>query len=61
MTEQANFSELRNKINNWDLEAEEMLLKKVKIFTDNYMAEFGQFSRNLDCFDILNLEISLNY
>ena len=31
MTEQANFSELRNKISNWDVEAEQMLLDKMKI------------------------------
>ena len=32
MTEQANFSELRSKLSDWNLEAEEMLLNKMQIF-----------------------------
>ena len=52
MSELPNFAELKNKINSWDIDAEEMLLKKIKIFTDNYNLELGQFSRNLDSFDM---------
>ena len=47
MTEQANFSELRNKISNWDLEAEEMLLNKLKIFTNSYNTDFANFTKNM--------------
>ena len=47
MVEQANFSELRNKISNWDLEAEEMLLNKIKIFTSSYSTEFASFTQNM--------------
>ena len=54
MTENANFSELRNRIESWDIDAEEMLLKKIKLFTDNYMDQFSQFSKNMD-----NLELNL--
>ena len=54
MTENANFSELRNKLESWDIDAEEMLLKKIKFFTDNYMDQFNQFSKNMD-----NLELNL--
>jgi hypothetical protein len=54
MTENANFSELRNRIERWDIDAEEMLLKKIKLFTDNYMDQFSQFSKNMD-----NLELNL--
>ena len=62
MNESVNFSELRNKINNWDLEAEEMLLTKIKNFTDNYLAEFNHFSRNLDSFDVnVNIAEVENY
>ena len=57
MSESSNFSELKNKINNWDLEAEEMLLRKMKAFTDGYLDEFNQFSKNMDTLD-LNLELS---
>ena len=52
MSETPNFSELRNKINNWDIEAEEMLLRKIKIFTDNYIDQFNEFSKNMDCLDM---------
>ena len=54
MAENANFSELRNRIENWDIEAEEMLLRKIKTFTDNYMEQFNLFSKNMD-----NLELNL--
>ena len=52
MEESPNFSELRNKINNWDIEAEEMLLRKMKLFTDNYLEQFNQFSKNMDSLDL---------
>ena len=51
MVEQANFSELRNKISNWDLEAEEMLLNKIKIFTSSYTTEFASFTKNVQNFN----------
>ena len=54
MAESPYFSELRNKIDSWDLEAEEMLLRKIKTFTDNYIDEFNQFSKNMD-----NLNLNL--
>ena len=46
----ANFAELRNNINSWDITAEELLLQKMKIFTINYNEEFQQFCKNLDNF-----------
>ena len=46
--EQANFSELRSKIDSWDIAAEEILLQKMKIFTINYNEEFQQFCKNMD-------------
>ena len=49
MSESINFSELREKINNWDIDAEKLLLDKIKLFTDNYIEEFNQFSKNMDC------------
>ena len=52
MAESPNFSELRDKINNWDIEAEEMLLRKMKLFTDNYLEQFNQFSKNMDSLDL---------
>ena len=52
MSETPNFSELRNKINNWDIEAEEMLLRKIKIFTDCYIDQFNEFSKNMNCLDM---------
>ena len=48
--EPANFAELRNKIDNWDISAEELLLQKMKVFTINYNEEFQQFCRNMDNF-----------
>ena len=47
MVEQANFSELRNKIANWDIEAEEMLINKMRIFTNAYKSEFALFTQNM--------------
>ena len=48
MTEQANFSELRDKISNWDLEAEEMLINKLNIFTNSYKNDFAVFTKNME-------------
>ena len=47
MVEQANFSELRNKISNWNIEAEEMLINKMRIFTNAYKSEFALFTQNM--------------
>ena len=52
MAESPNFSELRDKINNWDIDAEEMLLRKMKLFTENYLEQFNQFSKNMDSLDL---------
>ena len=52
MEESPNFFVFRNKINNWDIEAEEMLLRKMKLFTDNYLEQFNQFSKNMDSLDL---------
>ena len=52
MAESPNFSELRNKINNWDIEAEEMLLRKMKLFTENYLDQFNQFSKNMNSLEL---------
>ena len=49
--EPANFSELRSKIDSWDISAEELLLQKMKIFTLNYNEEFQQFCKNMDNLD----------
>ena len=59
MSEQANFSELRNKISNWDLEAEEMLINKMKIFTNSYKCDFADFSKNMQSFsnNLINTEV----
>ena len=59
MTEQANFSELRNKISNWDVEAEQMLLDKMKIFTSSYKTDFALFTQNMQNFSnsLSNLEV----
>ena len=59
MTEQANFSELRNKISNWDVEAEQMLLDKMKIFTSSYKTDFSLFTQNMQNFSnsLSNLEV----
>ena len=48
--EPANFAELKSKIDNWDISAEELLLQKMKVFTINYNEEFQQFCRNMDNF-----------
>ena len=49
---QSDFSELKKKIDNWDIEAEEMLLNKVQAFTNDYIEQFNQFCKNLDSLDI---------
>ena len=51
MAEQANFSELRNKISNWDIEAEQMLINKINIFTNSYNADFSNFTKNMQTLD----------
>ena len=51
MAEQANFSELRNKISNWDIEAEQMLINKINIFTNSYNADFANFTKNMQNLD----------
>ena len=48
--EEANFSELREKINSWDIEAEQMLIQKVKFFTLKYNDEFQSICKNFDNF-----------
>lgn len=48
MSEQANFSELRSKLSNWNLEAEEMLLNKMQIFTNSYKSDFAAFTVNME-------------
>ena len=59
MVEQANFSELRSKISNWDLDAEEMLLNKIKIFTSSYTSEFATFTQNMQNLsnNLINTEV----
>jgi len=59
MTEQANFSELRDKISNWDLEAEEMLINKLNIFTNSYKNDFAVFTKNMENLNnnLLNTEV----
>ena len=59
MTEQANFSELRNKISNWDLEAEQMLINKLNIFTNSYKNDFSVFTKNMENLtnNLLNAEV----
>ena len=47
----ANFSELRNHIDTWDISAEQSLIEKMKIFTLNYNEEFQQFCKNMDNLD----------
>ena len=51
MAEQANFSELRSKISNWDIEAEQMLLNKMQIFTNSYNSDFANFTKNMQNLD----------
>ena len=48
--EEAKFSELREKINSWDIQAEEMLIQKVKFFTLKYNDEFQVICKNFDNF-----------
>ena len=48
--EQANFAELREKINSWDIQAEEVLIQKIKIFTLKYNEEFQSLCKNFDNF-----------
>ena len=48
--EQANFSELKEKINAWDTQAEELLIQKVKLFTLNYNEDFQSLCKNFDNF-----------
>ena len=48
MSEQANFSELRSKISNWDLDAEQMLIDKINIFTNSYKTDFSVFTKNME-------------
>ena len=48
--EQANFSELREKINAWDIQAEDLLIQKMKIFTIKYNEEFQNLCKNFDNF-----------
>ena len=48
--EQANFSELREKINAWDIQAEDLLIQKMKVFTIKYNEEFQNLCKNFDNF-----------
>ena len=59
MSEQANFSELRSKISNWDLEAEQMLINKLNIFTNSYKNDFSVFTKNMENLtdNLLNAEV----
>ena len=51
--EQANFSELREKINAWDIQAEDLLIQKMKVFTIKYNEEFQNLCKNFDNFSNL--------
>ena len=59
MSEQANFSELRSKIANWDIEAEQMLINKLNIFTNSYKNDFSVFTKNMESLsnNLLNVEV----
>lgn len=59
MSEQANFSELRSKIANWDIEAEQMLINKLNIFTNSYKNDFSVFTKNMENLsnNLLNVEV----
>ena len=59
MTEEANFSELRSKISNWDVEAEQMLINKLNIFTNSYRNDFSVFTKNMENLtnNLLNTEV----
>ena len=48
--EQANFSELRDKVNTWDIQAEETLIQKIKLFTLKYNEDFQSLCKNFDNF-----------
>jgi len=51
--EQANFSELKDKIDTWDTQAEEALIEKVKLFTIKYNEDFQSICKNFDNFSNL--------
>lgn len=44
---QANFSELREKINTWDIQAEALLIQKIKLFSLKYNEDFRSLCENL--------------
>ena len=48
--EQANFAELRDKVNSWDIQAEELLIQKIKLFTIKYNEDFQLLCKNFDNF-----------
>ena len=48
--EQANFAELRDKVNTWDIQAEETLIQKIKLFTLKYNEDFQSLCKNFDNF-----------
>ena len=48
--DQANFSELREKINNWDVQAEELLIQKIKFFSLKYNEDFQSLCKNFTNF-----------
>ena len=56
MAEEPNFSELRNRKLNWDIDGEAELLRKLKLFTDSYKNSYNQLSKNISSFQN-NLEM----
>ena len=56
MEEEPNFSELRNRKLNWDVDGEAELLRKLKLFTDSYKNSYNQLSKNISSFQN-NLEM----
>ena len=44
----ANFDELIPKVTNWDVEEEEMLINKIKAFTEDYIQKCSDLSLNLN-------------
>ena len=56
MAEEPNFSELRNRKLNWDVDGEAELLRKLKLFTDSYKNSYNQLSKNISSFQN-NLEM----
>ena len=44
----ANFDELLPKVNNWDVEEEEMLINKIKTMTEDYQQKCSNLSLNLN-------------